>query len=163
MENQLRHILRQHSRSLADHLTGELARRSHSHYRELDRSTLSLRCRKLVEALVQSAWEGSEQLGEYVSTVADGRFEEGFQLEELQRALRILEVNAWRIVAKESAPNSLAANLTALNTTMGFARDELARVSEAHAYVAAAQTHPTHPEAEEPVRGTEPASPPRSR
>ena len=162
MEDQLRHILRQHSRSLADHLMAELASR-YSHYRELDRSILSVRCRSLVEALVRSAWEGSEQLGEYVSTVADGRLEEGFELEELQHALRILEVNAWRIVADECTPDSLTANLTALNVVMGFARDELARVSEAHAYAATLQTHPTHPEAEEPARGTEPATPPRSR
>jgi hypothetical protein len=87
MENQLRHILRQHSRSLADRLAEQLAHRSSPHSRELDRSILSVRCRMLVEALVRSAWEGSEQLGEYVSTVADGRLEEGFELEELQRAL----------------------------------------------------------------------------
>jgi hypothetical protein len=74
------------------------------------------------------------QLGEYVSTIAEGRLSEGFELEELQRALRILEVKAWRLVANESGVDSLRANLTALNTTIGYARDELARVSQAHAY-----------------------------
>jgi hypothetical protein len=69
----LRHVLRQHAGSLVDTLTAELARRSHSRYRELDRSILTVRCRKLVESLVQCAWEESEHLGEYVSTVADGR------------------------------------------------------------------------------------------
>ncbi len=137
MKDQLRHILRQHSQSLTDQLKAQLASRSSSHYRELDPSILSVRCQMLVEALVRSAWEGSEQLGEYVSTVADGRLEEGFELEELQRALRILEVNAWRIVANESTPDSLTANLTALNTTMGHARDELGRAAQAHAYDAA--------------------------
>ena len=140
---QLRHILREHARPLVDSLTAELARRSHSRYRELDRSILSLRCRKLLEALVECAWKGPEHLGEYVRTVADRRLEEGFELEELQRALRILEVNAWRIIANESTPASLTANLTALNTWMGFARDELARVSQAHAYATAA--HQSHP------------------
>jgi hypothetical protein len=52
----LRHILRQHAGSLVDTLTAELAGRSHSRYGELDRSILSLRCRKLVEALVECAW-----------------------------------------------------------------------------------------------------------
>jgi hypothetical protein len=139
MENQLRRILRRHSRSLTDRLSEQLAHRSNSHYRELDRSILSARSRMLVEALVRSACDGPEQLGEYVNMVADGQLEEGFELEELQRALRILEVDAWRIVANESTLDSVASNLTALNVTMGYARDELARACQAHAYGVAAQ------------------------
>ena len=58
------------------------------------------------------------------------------------------------IVANESTLDSLTANLTALNRTMGYARDVLARVSQAHAYAAASQTRPPHLEVKECFRGT---------
>ena len=134
MENELRRILRQNSRRLTDELVAQLVSRSTSRYRELDRRVLSARCRMLVEALIRSTHEGPEHLGEFVAMIADGRLAEGFALEELQRALRILEVIAWRVVANESTVDSLRANLTTLNTTIGYARDELARVCQAHAY-----------------------------
>ena len=50
---------------------------------------------------------------------------------------RTLPDNRVSIVASESRPDSLTANLTALNAAMGYARDELARASQAHAYAAA--------------------------
>jgi hypothetical protein len=91
----------------------------------------------LMEALIRSTHMGSEQLGEFVGTITERRLAEGIDLEDLQRALRALEVIAWRAVANESSLDSLRANLTALNTTMGYARDELARASQAHADAAA--------------------------
>jgi hypothetical protein len=144
MEDELRRILRRHSRSLTKELAAQLTSRSTSRYREIDAAVLSVRCRMLTEALIRSTHQGSEQLGEFVSTVAEGRLTEGFELEELQRALRILEVIAWRVVAKESAADSVRANLTALNTAMGYARDELARVSQAHAYADCSGTGSRH-------------------
>jgi hypothetical protein len=98
----------------------------------------------LTEALIRSTYLGPEQLGEFVGMVAEGRLAEGFELEDLQRALRILEVIAWRVVANESAVDSVKANLTSLNTAMGYARDELARVSQAHAFADCPETGPVH-------------------
>jgi len=134
MEDELRRILRKHSRSLSKELAAQLTSRSTSPYREIDPAVLSVRCRMLTEALIRSTHLGPEQLGEFVNTIAEGRLAEGFQLEDLQRALRILEVIAWRVVANESTVDSLRANLTSLNTSIGYARDELARASQAHAY-----------------------------
>jgi hypothetical protein len=68
--------------------------------------------------------------------IAGGRLAEGFELEDLQAALRILEMRAWLIVANESTPDSLRANLMALSTMIGFVRDEPARVARAHACAA---------------------------
>lgn len=136
MEDELRRILRRHSRLLTDELAERLAK-GPDHYEKTDLRVLSERCRLLVEALINSAYQGTEQLGEFVASVADRRLAEGFELEELQHALRVLEVFAWQIVARESLPESLAANLAALNTAMGGARDELARVGQAHAHARA--------------------------
>jgi hypothetical protein len=137
MEDELRQILRRHSRSLTKELAAQLKRRPTSRYREVEPTVLSMRCRMLVEALITSTHSGSERLGEYVGSTAERRLAEGFELEELQRALRILETIAWRVVANESAIDSLRANLTTLNAIVGCARDELARVSQAHAYATA--------------------------
>jgi len=137
MESELRRILRRHSRSLTDAVAGRLTTRSSLHYRKLDPDTLSLRCQILVEALIESTYEGAEHLGEFVATVANQRLAEGFELEELQHALRVLEVESWRIVVSESKPDSATANLAALNTAMGYARDELARVCQLHAFATA--------------------------
>jgi hypothetical protein len=145
MEDELRRILRRHARSLSKELAAQLTSRSTSHYREIDPAILPVRCRMLAEALIRSTYLGSEQLGEFVGTIAEGRLAEGFPLEDLQRALRILEVIAWRVVANESSIDSLRANLTSLNTTMGYARDELARVAQAHAYADCTETESVHP------------------
>jgi hypothetical protein len=144
METELRRVLRKHSRSLTKELAAELTSRSTPHYREIDPSVPSARCRTLVEALIRSTYLGPEQLGEYVSTIAEGWLTEGFEPEELQRALRILETKASRVVANESSVDSLRANLTALNTTIGYARDELGRVSQAHAYAECSGTGSRH-------------------
>lgn len=137
MEDELRRILRRHSRLLTDELTERLAKGPDLHYEKTDLRVLSERCRLLVEALISSAHQGAEQLGDFVASVADRRLEEGFELEELQHALRVLEVVAWQIVVRESTPESLTTNLAALNTAMGCARDELARVGQAHAHARA--------------------------
>ena len=126
MENDLRRILRENSRALADELAAQLTSRSTSHYRETDPRVLSVRCRMLAEALIRSTHEGREHLGEFVAMIAGGRLAAGFKLEDLQAALRILEVRAWLIVVNGSTPASVRAKLTALNTTIGYARDELA-------------------------------------
>jgi hypothetical protein len=137
MESELRRILRGHSQALSDELTARLSRGPGLHYAKTDRRVLSERCRLLVEALVSSTFQGAEQLGEFVAGVASRRFAEGFELAELQRALRILEVLVWQVVVRESTPRSLATNLAALNTTMGYARDELARVCQIHTFATA--------------------------
>jgi len=137
MEDELRRIFRRHSRSLLDELTAHLADGSSYRYGKTDPRVLSERCRLLAEALIRSTHQGTDELGEFVATVANIRFAEGFELEDLQRALRILEVVAWRIVVRQSSPESLVSNLAALNTAMGHARDELARACQRHAYTTA--------------------------
>lgn len=91
----------------------------------------------LVEALVASAWQGADQLAQRVTMIAQQRFKEGFLLEDLQQALRILEVDAWRIIANESGQDSVVTNLGTLTIAMGYARDELARIAQLYAFAPA--------------------------
>jgi hypothetical protein len=157
MESDLRRILRKNARALADELAGQLTSRSISRYREMDARVLSVRCRLLTEALVRSAQEGWEHLGEFVASIAGGRVADGFELEDLQTTLRILEVRVWLIVANESTPDSLRASLTALNTMFGYARDELARAFRARAYATTPSTRLARLEVTELFRGTDSA------
>ncbi len=155
MENELSRILRKHSRALTEELAARLTSRSTSRYREVDPQVLSVRCRLLAEALIRSVDQGWEQFGEFVATLAKGRLAEGFELEDLQTALRILESRAWLVVANESTPDSLRGNLTALNTMIGYARDELARVSRGYEGATASSTPRPRLDVKELFRGTE--------
>lgn len=136
MSDELRQILRRNTTQLADHLAAELTRGS-SRYEKLPPELLSQRCELLVDALVSSAWQGTDQLAQRVTTIARKRFQEGFELEELQHALRILEVDAWRVITRESTEDSVVTNLGTLNIAMGYARDELARIAQLYAFAPA--------------------------
>ena len=114
----------------------ELTRES-ARYEQVDRDVLSERCGLIVEALIASAWQGSDQLAQRVTMIAQRRLTDGFLLEDLQRALRILEVEAWRVIAQDSGPDSVVANLGTLNIAMGYARDELARIAQLYAFAPA--------------------------
>jgi len=155
MEDEVGRILRKHSKALTEELAAQLTSRSTSRYREVDPQVLSVRCRLLAEALIRSVDQGWEQFSEFVATLAGGRLAEGFELEDLQTALRILEIRAWLVVANESTPDSLRANLTALNTMIGYARDELARVSRAYEHATASSTPRPRLDVKELFRGTE--------
>ena len=105
MENELSRILRKHSRALTEELAARLTSRSTSRYREVDPQVLSVRCRLLCRGPHPIRGSGlQEQFGEFVATLAKGRLAEGFKLEDLQTALRILESRAWLVVANESLP-----------------------------------------------------------
>ena len=132
---QLRRILRSHSSALAEHLADQLG--PGTRYGELAPEVLAERCHLFVEALVSATGSDPESLGEYLGDVARRRLTEGFGLDELQRAVRILEVEAWRVVVADSAPDALASNLCGLSVAFGQARDELARATEVHAWVRA--------------------------
>jgi hypothetical protein len=137
MPDDLRQILRRNKTSLAAHLAAALSRGSASRFQKIDPQLLSERCGMLVEALISSAWQGSDQLAQRMAMIARRRLAEGLLLEDLQRALRILEVDAWRVIVGQSRPESVVSNLSLLNVAMGYARDELAHIAQLHAFAAA--------------------------
>jgi hypothetical protein len=132
---QLRRILRTHSSDLANHLADQLG--PGTRYGKLAPEVFSERCHLFVEALIRATRSDPESFGEYLGGVARRRLKEGFGLDELQKAVRILEVEAWRVVVADSAPEALASNLCGLSVAFGQARDELARALEAHTWATA--------------------------
>lgn len=132
---QLRRILRAHASDLEDHVAEQLG--PGTRYGKLAPEVFSERCHLFVEALIRATGSDPESFGEYLGGVARRRLKEGFGLDELQKAVRILEVEAWRVVVADSAPDTLASNLCGLSVAFGQARDELARALEVHAWTAA--------------------------
>lgn len=70
-------------------------------------------------------------------SLADERFQSGYDLTEVQAALNALEEAMWRTLSAQLRPDELALALGLISTVLGAAKDALARE-----YVSlAAQTH----------------------
>jgi len=69
----------------------------------------------------------------YAREIARQRFAEGFDLQEVQSAINILEECVWRRVVKEVPPDGLAEALGLVSTVLGVCKDTMAS-----AYVALA-------------------------
>jgi len=69
----------------------------------------------------------------YAREIARQRFAEGFDLQEVQSAINVLEECVWRRVVKEVPPDGLAEALGLVSTVLGVCKDTMAS-----AYVALA-------------------------
>ena len=79
----------------------------------------------------------------YAREIARQRFAEGFDLQEVQSAINVLEEAVWRRVVKEIPPDGLAEALGLVSTVLGVCKDTMAS-----SYVAprdeAARDEPRH-------------------
>lgn len=62
----------------------------------------------------------------YAREIARQRFAEGFDLQEVQSAINVLEEAVWRRVVKEIPPEGLAEALGLVSTVLGVCKDTLA-------------------------------------
>jgi hypothetical protein len=113
--------------AIADHVRHGLQSEKAPHYRGLSDSLLRLRCRRLVEAFVEATQGDPEPFVSYVRSIAAERIAEGIGLEELQRALTLLEGRAWATVTERAAVGHLVEDLAVVTRTVGLAKDELAQ------------------------------------
>jgi hypothetical protein len=63
----------------------------------------------------------------YAEKVARERFEDGYDVSEVQAAFNVLEQAMWRRVVDATAPAELAEAVGLLSTVLGFGKDTLAR------------------------------------
>ena len=61
------------------------------------------------------------------SRIATERFEEGFDIGEVQAAFNALEQSIWRRVVAETPPEDLAEATGLVGTVLGYGKDVLAR------------------------------------
>jgi hypothetical protein len=69
----------------------------------------------------------------YAVTIADERFNAGFDVSEVQSAFNVLETAMWRHVVAAEPPDELAEAIGLLSTVFGLAKDTLAREYVSHA------------------------------
>jgi hypothetical protein len=87
----------------------------------------------------------------YAREIARQRFGEGFDLQEVQSAINILEESVWRRVVREIPPDGLAEALGLVSTVLGVCKDTMAST-----YVAlATRRHTTSLDMTALFRGTQ--------
>ena len=67
------------------------------------------------------------EMSVYAEQVARRRFDQGFDLAEVQAAFNALEEAMWRQIVESSPPADLAEATGLMNTVLGFGKDVLAR------------------------------------
>jgi hypothetical protein len=67
------------------------------------------------------------EMSVYAEKVAEQRFDQGFDISEVQMAFNALEEAMWRRVVDGTAPDDLAEAVGLLSTVLGFGKDALAR------------------------------------
>ena len=67
------------------------------------------------------------EMSVYAEMVAEQRFDQGFDISEVQMAFNALEEAMWRRVVDGTTPDELAEAVGLLSTVLGFGKDALAR------------------------------------
>ena len=79
--------------------------------------------------LVVDAIRGRDlaEMSLYAEEVAAKRFDQGFDISEVQMAFNALEESMWRHIVAVTPPEELAEAVGLLSTVLGFGKDALAR------------------------------------
>ena len=103
--------------------------RSHSRHYEIAGELLTRQRLADLSHLVIAAIRDRD-LGEmsiYAEKVARERFDDGYDVSEVQAAFNVLEQAMWRRVVDTTPPTELAEAVGLLSTVLGFGKDTLAR------------------------------------
>ena len=105
-----------------------IARLHERHYESLGAATLKQRLETLFGHLLQavSARDLSSVIA-YAGTVAEERFDAGYDLSEVQAAFNALEAATWRSILANLGAGELAEALGLVSTVFGAAKDALGR------------------------------------
>jgi len=126
MATRLSEALREEAVPIADELFGALHSAQTPHYRGAGEELLRRRCHDLVIAFVESCDGEPAVFSEHVRRVTQERIAEGYYLQEMQRALSVLEAAAWHVTIDRSNIADLVHHLTVVTSVIGRAKDELA-------------------------------------
>lgn len=125
------------------------------HYRAIEPELLRRRCASIAEAFVESLRGDPAPFVDYIRLMTEERISEGYYLEEVQEALSGLEERAWQLAIERSNIEGLVRNLTVVTTTIGRAKDELARLYLAHKERADSEVARLQQRLQELFKGTE--------
>jgi len=121
-------FLHQHHSEIVDAAQGALARLGGPHYQSADQGEVRRRIEVLFDHVADSL--ASHDLGSLVSyaeSVAEERFNGGYDLSEVQTAFNALEESIWTRAVATLEPGQLAETLGLVSTALGCGKDALAR------------------------------------
>jgi hypothetical protein len=118
--------LREEAARIADELFRALHSAQTPHYRGAGEGLLRRRCHALVMAFVESCDDEPGSFSAHVRRVTQERIAEGYYLQEMQRALSVLEAAAWHVTVDRSNILNLVRHLSVVTSVIGRAKDELA-------------------------------------
>jgi hypothetical protein len=127
MATRLSEALRDEAGPIVDELFRALRSSAHTpHYRGAGEDLLRRRCEALMAAFVATCEGDPDAFGEHVRRITEERIAEGYYLQEMQRALSVLEAAAWHVVVDRSNVLNLVHHLSVITSVIGRAKDELA-------------------------------------
>lgn len=121
-------FLRRHRREIVHDADIALARLGIRHYRLAEETEVRRRLEALFDHLADSL--GDHDLGPmlaYAESVAEERFNAGYDLSEVQTAFNALEESTWTRAVATLEPGELAEVLGLVSTVLGCGKDALAR------------------------------------
>ena len=121
-------FLRQHRAEIVAGAETALARLMVPHYESAERDEVRRRLETLFDRVLDSV--ARHDLGSviaYAETVAEERFNGGYDLSEVQTAFNALEESVWTHAVATLESAQLAETLGLVSTTIGFGKDALAR------------------------------------
>ena len=113
---------------ILDEATDALGRSHLRHYDTIDLAQRRARLERLFEVTVDCLQ--SRQLTPvvgYAEQIARERFDNGFDIGEVQTAFNVLEEAMWRTLADATPPSEIVAALGLLTTVLGVGKDAFAR------------------------------------
>ena len=121
-------LLAQHETEILDEAYAALERAHSRHYEQAGESVTRQRLLDLCRLVVAAIRDRDlAEMSIYAEKVARERFEDGYDVSEVQAAFNVLEQAMWRRVVDATAPAELAEAVGLLSTVLGFGKDTLAR------------------------------------
>ena len=131
-------FLRRYQREIVDAAEGALGRLEAGHYQSAGEAEVHRRLEALYNKLLDSLVDHDlTPMVAYAQSVAEERFNAGYDLSEVQAAFNALEESIWTRAVAAVEPGQLAEALGLVSTVLGAGKDALAR----HYVSLATRTH----------------------
>ncbi len=116
------------SEEIISQATGAIERADLTHYQNKGSDYIRERLAELYECISQClSEEDVTPLESYMGRIAVKRFNDGFDLCEIQSAMQAMEKSIWRRIIDELPPDEHGTKLSVITALLGAGRDALAR------------------------------------
>jgi hypothetical protein len=121
-------LLTRDAADLVEEATDSVLRRHLGHYAAQGRDEVRGHVAALYDRLVACvASKDATAMIEHARAVAEARFASGFDLQEVQTAINVIEEAVWKRILAKLPPEELANAIGLVSTVLGMGKDALAR------------------------------------